>query len=229
MNKFELFDDTCYNCFEMAYFPLFANLKHKKVLIIGGGNVAFSQLSQFLAFEADIILLSDKISPNLQVLIDAYSDNITLVNSKPDLETIASLDISPTLVVLTNDDPAGNAEIYAHYQNQNVLIEDITSRSRCDFIFPAIVKHGDVVCGISSSGKSPHVSQFIKTIIEGSLPQNISEINEHMEEIRKAVRQSVTDPAKRSRTLQTIFMRLIEDDNQISDAEIDGIIADAEL
>ncbi|MCR5621453.1 MAG: hypothetical protein K6G18_06320, partial [Treponema sp.] len=64
---------------------------------------------------------------------------------------------------------------------------------------------------------------------EGALPQNISEINEHMEEVRRAVRQSISDPAKRSRTLQTIFMRLIEDDNQTSDAEIDGIIADAEL
>ena len=86
-----------------------------------------------------------------------------------------------------------------------------------------------MVCGISSSGKSPHVSQFIKTLIESSLPQNISEIYEHMEEIRKAVRQSISDPAKRSRTLQTIFLRLIDDDNQTFDAEIDGIIAEAEL
>ncbi|MBQ1672288.1 MAG: hypothetical protein II070_10925, partial [Treponema sp.] len=77
--------------------------------------------------------------------------------------------------------------------------------------------------------KSPHVSQFLKSLIESSLPQNISDINEHMEEIRRAVRQSISDPSKRSRTLQTIFLRLIEDDNQTSDAEIDGIIAEAEL
>lgn len=213
----------------MAYFPLFANLKHKKVLIVGGGSVAFQQLSQFLAFDADIILLADSMDNNMSILLEAYSSRITHINKTPSVSEIQNLECSPTLAILTTEDPALNQEIYAFYQDQNVLVEDVTSRSRCDFIFPAIIKRGDVVCGISSSGKSPHVSQFIKTLIESSLPENINEINEHMEEIRRAVRQSITDPTKRSRTLQTIFLRLIEDDNQTSDAEIDGIIADSEL
>jgi siroheme synthase-like protein len=213
----------------MAYFPLFVNLKNKEVLVIGGGNVAFQEMATFLTFEPKITLVAEEIEQNLEVLIGAYSSQVQYVQAKPTLELIQSLDCSPTLAIVTLDDPALNAEIYEYYRGKNVLVEDISSRSRCDFIFPAIIKRGDVVCGISSSGKSPHVSQFIKTLIEGALPQNISEINEHMEEIRRAVRQSIADPAKRSRTLQTIFMRLIEDDNQTSDAEIDGIIADAEI
>ncbi|MBQ9538467.1 MAG: bifunctional precorrin-2 dehydrogenase/sirohydrochlorin ferrochelatase [Treponema sp.] len=213
----------------MAYFPLFVNLKHKEVLVLGGGSVAFQEMATFLTFEPKITLVAESVEQNLEVLIGAYSSQVRYVQEKPSLELIQSLDCNPTLVVVTLDDLALNAAIYEYYKGKNVLVEDISSRSRCDFIFPAIIKRGDVVCGISSSGKSPHVSQFIKTLIEGALPQNISEINEHMEEIRRAVRQSISDPSKRSRTLQAIFMRLIEDDNQTSDAEIDGIIADAEL
>ena len=213
----------------MAYFPLFVNLKNKEVLVIGGGNVAFQEITTFLTFEPKITLVAEEIGQNLEILIGAYSNQVSYVQGTPSLELVASLECNPTLVIVTTEDLAFNAQIYEYYKDKNVLVEDISSRSRCDFIFPAIIKRGDVVCGISSSGKSPHVSQFIKTLIEGALPQNISEINEHMEEIRRAVRQSISDPTKRSRTLQTIFMRLIEDDNQTSDAEIDGIIADAEL
>mgnify|MGYP002860139661 CR=1 FL=1 len=213
----------------MAYFPLFVNLQHKEVLIIGGGSVAFQEISQFLTFDAKITLLAQEIDQNLQVLIKAYEARIYYVNEKPSIDSLSNLKCNPTLVIVTENDAKLNAEIYTYYQNKNVLVQDISSRSRCDFIFPAIIKRGDVVCGISSSGKSPHVSQFLKSLIESSLPQNISDINEHMEEIRRAVRQSISDPSKRSKTLQTIFLRLIEDDNQTSDAEIDGIIAEAEL
>ena len=213
----------------MAYFPLFVNLQHKEVLIIGGGSVAFQEISQFLTFDAKITLLAQEIDQNLQVLIKAYEARIDYVNEKPSIDSLSNLKCNPTLVIVTENDAKLNAEIYSYYQNKNVLVQDISSRSRCDFIFPAIIKRGDVVCGISSSGKSPHVSQFLKSLIESSLPQNISDINEHMEEIRRAVRQSISDPSKRSKTLQTIFLRLIEDDNQTSDAEIDGIIAEAEL
>ncbi len=213
----------------MAYFPLFVNLKHKEILVIGGGSVAFQEISTFLTFEPKITLLAQEVSSQMQVLLQAYSQRIDFVQKELSIQAVQELTCNPTLVIVTTDDIKLNTEIYAYFQDRNVLVMDISSRSRCDFIFPAIIKRGDVVCGISSSGKSPHVSQFIKTLIESSLPQNISEINEHMEEIRKAVRQSISDPAKRSRTLQTIFLRLIDDDNQTSDAEIDGIIAEAEL
>ena len=50
-----------------------------------------------------------------------------------------------------------------------------------------------------------------------------------MNEIRRTVKQSISDPAKRSAAMQAIFTRLLEDDNQTPDYEIDGIIAEAEL
>ncbi|HAK68625.1 MAG TPA: hypothetical protein DEO40_05800 [Treponema sp.] len=213
----------------MAYFPLFLNLKHKEVLVIGGGETAFQEASRFIAFEASLVIVAESTDQNLSLLMKAYPSQVRLEQKKPTLENIQSIKCSPTLVICTLGDTALNTEIYSYFENRNVLVEDFTSTARCDFIFPAIVKRGDVVCGVSSSGKSPHVSQFIKSLLESSIPENISEINEHMNEIRKAVKQSISDPAKRSKALQAIFTRLIEDDNQTPDYEIDGIIGEAEL
>lgn len=213
----------------MAYFPLFLNLRNKQVLIIGESEAAFQELSRFLAFEANVTILTESVEQNLLLMSQAYPDQVRVVEKEVSMENISLLDCAPTLVVCVTGDPKINTEIYAYFQERHVLVEDCSSTSRCDFIFPAIVKRGDVVCGISSSGKSPLVAQFVKSLLESSLPENISEINEHMNEIRKAVKQSISDPQKRAATMQAIFYRLLEDDNQTSDSEIDEIIGEAEL
>ena len=213
----------------MAYFPLFVNLANKQVLVVGGNSVSFRQISTFLAFEADIILLADTLMPELETLVSAYDFKIRHIKEEPSMQSIESLDCNPTLVIAATQDPELNSSIYDFYTRRNILVENISNRAKCDFIFPAIIKRGDVVCGISSSGKSPLVSQFIKGLVESSMPDKISEINEHMDEIYKAVHQSVSDPAKRAMTMRAIFTRLIEDDNMTPDNEIDGIIGEAEL
>ncbi len=213
----------------MAYFPLFVNLSNKQVLIVGGGEVSFRQISTFLAFEADIVLIADTLIPELETIVSAYDFKITHIKEQPSISVLENLDCTPTLVIAATQNATLNASIYEFYAKRNILVENISNRAKCDFIFPAIIKRGDVVCGISSSGKSPLVSQFIKGLVESSMPENISDINDHMDEIYKAVHQSVSDPAKRTQTMRAIFTRLIEDDNMTPDNEIDGIIGEAEL
>lgn len=213
----------------MAYFPLFVNLSNKQVLIVGGGDVSFRQISTFLAFEANITIIADSLIPELETIVSAYDFKIKYIKQSPTIDVLEKLDCLPTLVIAATQDATLNANIYDFYATKNVLVENISNRAKCDFIFPAIIKRGDVVCGISSSGKSPLVSQFIKGLVESSMPENISDINEHMDEVYKAVQQSISDPSKRAQTLRAIFTRLIEDDNMTPDNEIDGIIGEAEL
>ena len=44
------------------WFPLFVNLKDKKVLVIGGGKVAFKKISKILEYEADITVITENIA-----------------------------------------------------------------------------------------------------------------------------------------------------------------------
>ena len=220
----------------MAYFPLFINLKNKDVLVLGGGDVSFQQISMFLVFEARIYLMAEELSQPLEVLAKAYE---TLMDD----EKRATYDRFGE-DGLKNAGYSTNGPFDFGFGNLNDIFESFFGSSfgfgqasnpnapqsgSNDFIFPAIIKRGDVVCGISSSGKSPHVSQFVKSLVESSLPENIGDINEHMDEIRSAVKQSISDPIKRKLAMQAIFTKLIEDDNQTPDYEIDGIIGEAEL
>ena len=46
---------------------------------------------------------------------------------------------------------------------------------------------GDVVIGISTSGKVPALSRAIREYIERSLPQNIEDIKQGLENMRKSL------------------------------------------
>ena len=177
-----------------------------------------------MAFDANIILLADDFCDNLVTIIAAYAKHFHIVEKTPSLEAVKSIDRIPTLVISTIQDAKINAPIYEYFQAHHILMQDATSSARCDFIFPAIIKRGDVVCGISSSGKSPHVSQFLKNLLECSIPENINDINEHMGSLRHTVSEAIADPTKRKQAMQAIFMRLMEDDNMTSDADIEAIL-----
>ncbi|MDE5649338.1 MAG: NAD(P)-dependent oxidoreductase, partial [Oscillospiraceae bacterium] len=46
----------------MGYFPFFINIKDKKCVIIGGGNVAARKIEKLLPFEPNITVIAPEIS-----------------------------------------------------------------------------------------------------------------------------------------------------------------------
>ena len=52
----------------MAYFPLFIKLNGKKVLLIGGGKVAYRKLRLLMQFEADIMIIAPEMIPEIEEL-----------------------------------------------------------------------------------------------------------------------------------------------------------------
>ena len=70
----------------MAYFPLFLNLRNKQVLIIGESEAAFQELSRFLAFEANVTILTESVEQNLLLMSQAYPDQVRVVEKEISME-----------------------------------------------------------------------------------------------------------------------------------------------
>ena len=217
----------------MAFFPLFVNLKDKEVLIVGTGGTAFRSAKTLIPYGASIIVAGEQLGGPFRQLMEANGERCTFLEAPLSKESIGELlsdpSLLPTLVVAASDNAALNKAVYDYYTARHVLVADVSNRSQCDFLFPTVIRRGDVVCGISSSGKSPHVSEFLRNLIESIFPEAISDINDHMDEIYQALKQATTTPEKRNETMARIFSRLIEDENQTPDYEIDAMIGEAEL
>ena len=53
----------------MGYFPAFIKLDDKKILLVGGGNIALEKLEKLIIFTKDIVIVSLDFSDEMLALI----------------------------------------------------------------------------------------------------------------------------------------------------------------
>jgi len=56
--------------FLMSYFPAFLKLTDKKILIVGGGKIAFEKLAHLLDFTTDITVVAPQLNQDMQSHIE---------------------------------------------------------------------------------------------------------------------------------------------------------------
>lgn len=160
----------------MSYFPMMINLDGKEVLVIGGGAEGLKKVKILHDFGAVITLVAPDAEQEAIGLADrfayrAFSD-----------EDITGKNYA--LIVAATDDKDLNGRISALASSEHIPVNVVDDTERCTFIFPAIVKERDVVCAVSSGGKSPYVAQYVKKLINDVMPPSIGKINDRMGEYR---------------------------------------------
>lgn len=177
----------------MAYFPLFLNLDGADVLVVGGGQTALRKCRSVLAFGADVTVISPEFAGE-------FPNQAHLMKRR-----FQPGDTSGRAMVLAcTDDRAVNRQIAQEAQQQNIPVNVADDPELCTFYFPALVRDGDVVVGVSSGGKSPLIAQELRQKIEKILPEGIGEINDAMGVYRQKLQggDGPASPAERKRLLQ---------------------------
>jgi precorrin-2 dehydrogenase / sirohydrochlorin ferrochelatase len=165
----------------MAYFPTFLKFDDKKILIIGGGNVALEKLEHLLDFTKNITLVAQDFNEESQRLIDEYN----LVHFKKMYETndIDGYDI----VIAAIDNFALQEQIYFETRGKNCLCNCVDLQKYCDFIFPSYVKKGDLTIAISTGGTSPAMAKQLRIYFSKVIPDSIVNFLIQMKEFRKTM------------------------------------------
>ncbi len=165
----------------MALFPAFLDLKGKEVLVVGGGKVATRKVEKLLPFDPSITVVAPKVSKELLKL--KKKGKIKLRRRKfltGDLR-------GKYAVVVAADDEKLQRRIFFLCQKRGILCNSVDNPRYCNFIFPALVMRGDLVVGISSSGKAPALSAEIRRWLEGCLPAGLENLLKNLESERKSL------------------------------------------
>ncbi|MBU1657598.1 bifunctional precorrin-2 dehydrogenase/sirohydrochlorin ferrochelatase [bacterium] len=162
----------------MAYFPAFLKLDNKKILIVGGGNIAYEKLDHLLDFTNDITVIAPELSQQMMQTID--EKNLQLkkrIYNTGDIKDFA-------IVVVAVDNIPLQAEIFDESKQYNCLCNSVDSVDYCDFIFPSYVKKDDLTIAISTSGASPALAKHLRRYLQNLIPNGISQFLDEMKQLR---------------------------------------------
>jgi precorrin-2 dehydrogenase / sirohydrochlorin ferrochelatase len=187
----------------MNYFPLLMNIDYKKVVIVGGGHVARQKVEALLPTNALVTVISPAVTEKLQHYI-----NEGLVTWKEKAFEPADLDDAALIFAVTNDEEVNNAveEAAQHWQ----LLSRADAKGRVDFINPAVVRRGDFVLTVSTSGASPGLTRQVKTGLEEQFGVHYAQYVSFLKEARQRILQVSTGDEKKQLLAELLDPQLLQ-------------------
>jgi len=169
----------------MNTFPLFFKLEDRKVLIVGGGEVALRKADLLSRAGACITILAPDISHELQALLTDDKHQFIYENYNKAYMSGARVIIAAT------DDETLNHQIHADATELNIPVNVVDTPHLCDFIFPAIIDRNPIVIGISSNGKAPVLARLLRARLETLIPQGYGKLAKLAGEFRSEVKAKI--------------------------------------
>ncbi|MCM3601412.1 siroheme synthase [Robertmurraya korlensis] len=178
-------------------YPVFLNLKHKKVYVIGGGQIAARKLERLLHSEAVITI----ISPTIIESILTYVNN-GLVHWIQKTFELSDIEDAFYIISATND-PLVSSELQKAV-SPHQLVNFADDYSSSNVIVPSVVRRGKLAIAVTTSGASPSLTKKIKNELEGLYGEEYEEYVEFLMEKRVYIQDSVKDLVKRRKLLSLL-------------------------
>lgn len=179
------------------------NLKDKRVVVIGGGNVAFRKTSSILEYGASLQV----VSPEFIESFYSIRDKVQLIKESYRTEHIHKADI----VIAATSRTEMNKEILNYCKSNNILCNCADDGDSSDFTIPSSMKRGDLTIAISTEGKSPALAARIKRDLEQKYSEEYEEYIRLLGEIRQLVLEKCSEEAiKREILREVINMNIME-------------------
>lgn len=171
----------------MNLFPLFADLRHRPVLVVGGGTVAARKAGALLEAGAHVTVGSPVLGSELTQLTDAGRVRHISGEFSPDwLDDV-------WLVVAATDDTGVNAAVFAAATARHMFCNVVDDPVRSSFQVPSIVDRSPLIVAISSSGTAPVLARRMRERIETSLDHSIGQLATLAARYRPGIRQRLPD------------------------------------
>ena len=162
----------------MAYFPLFIDMNHLKVLVVGGGTIATEKLEKLVDFTQEVSVIALRVEDEAKELIEKY--NLVLEQRAYQVGDIKGFDI----VIVATDTVTLHKEIYEESRGSRILVNSVDNTEYCDFIFPSYVKKDALTIAFSTGGASPAFAKQIRQHFEKIIPDSVGDFLEKMKALR---------------------------------------------
>jgi uroporphyrin-III C-methyltransferase/precorrin-2 dehydrogenase/sirohydrochlorin ferrochelatase len=144
--------------------PLFVSLHQRRVVVVGGGNVAASKLSTLLSAGAAVTLIAPQIVP--QVAVAGVTIHRRLFRER---------DLDGAWFVVAAATPLVNAKVARAAARRRIFANAVDDPDNATAYFGGVVKRGDITLAISSGGSAPGLVRLLRESLDDILPQELAD------------------------------------------------------
>ncbi|MBH3290866.1 uroporphyrinogen-III C-methyltransferase [Serratia marcescens] len=183
----------------MDYLPIFADLKQRPVLVVGGGDVAARKVDLLQRAGAEIRIVAQSLSPELEQ--QRQQGQLLWLGTTFDPQQLDDV----FLAIAATDDNALNAAVFAEADKRRVLANVVDDQPRCSFIFPSIIDRSPLVVAVSSSGQAPVLARLLREKLEALLPASLGQMAQVAGRWRGQAKQRLASIGERRRFWEKAF------------------------
>jgi len=179
----------------MKFFPLFADLHGRRVLVVGGGAVAERKVRLLLAAGAQVRLVAP-------TLTDWLAANPALEIRREEFD--ASHFDGAVLAIAATDDRTVNEAVSRAGRERNLLVNVVDVADLSSFIVPAIVDRSPLVIAISTGGVAPVLARLVRERLETLLDGSFGQLAGLLQRWRGRIKAGLPDVNARRRFYETV-------------------------
>ena len=144
----------------MSLFPMFVKLEGRRVVVVGGGEIAAGKIGGLLQAGAKILV----VSPALNAQLNSHVRENKIEWGEKEFSGDDLRDAF--LVVAATSVPSVNESVYRAAEERGLLCNAVDDIQNCHFYYGAVVQRGDLQIAISTNGKSPALAQRLRKELE---------------------------------------------------------------
>ena len=210
---------------EVNYFPMMLDLTGKKVVVVGGGEVAERKVERLLGCGAAVTVIAPRSTPGLEEL--AADGRIAHEAREYRRGDIAGAAVAFVAV----DDPDVSAAAAEEARELGVPVNVVDRPELCDFIVPSVLRRGRLTIAVSTGGASPAWARKIRKRLEDEFGEEYAVLFDAAASARRRCIENIPDPQRRREALLRLadesLLELARTDPAGLESELARIAAEA--
>jgi precorrin-2 dehydrogenase/sirohydrochlorin ferrochelatase len=163
---------------EHPLYPVNLLVAGRRVLVVGGGQVAAEKVAGLLTAGAVVHVVATSVSEELRALAVTWEER---AYRRGEVEGYR-------LAVACTDDPAANQAVFDDGEAAGVWVNAADDPERCSYTLPARLDRGRVLVTVSTGGQSPALASWLRDRIGEQLGEEVDTVAGLLAEARAELR-----------------------------------------
>jgi siroheme synthase-like protein len=153
---------------KLRHYPIFLDLRHQPVLVVGAGKVALRKARGLLEAGARVTVVAPEFQPEFESL------PVRMIARRFRASDVAGA----VLVFAATDDRRTNHRVGLAARGKGIFSNIADSAAECDFVVPARVVRGSLQIAVSTGGENPRLAAELRKRLEEILKNGQLEIED---------------------------------------------------